>query len=58
MLNLCGSYASEDNGTAEHPRLPGAFAGRTIKSNLAMVTRLKTELKRSFKTELQRSYGR
>lgn len=48
VLNLCDSLATEDDDTTERPRVPGAFAGKTIKSNPAVLTRLKAQLKRSY----------
>lgn len=47
-LNICDSYAAEDDGTTERPRVPGAFAGKMTKSDPVVVARLKAQLKRSF----------
>ena len=48
VLNLCDSLATEDDGTTERPRVPGAFAGKMTKSDPVVVARLKAQLKRSF----------
>jgi hypothetical protein len=46
-LDICDSFATDD-GQTERPHVPGKFAGKTTKSDPAVIARIKAELKRSF----------